>query len=169
MPQEQIYASDLRRDFFDLGYELFADRETMNCEFIVSDIFDDNSELAQKLAGNIDVVNAASFFHLFSWDKQVEAVKRVIALLRPRAGSILIGRQAGQNSPKDPSDKENSPKNYRHDIDSWKRLWEQVGRETGTQWQVDAWKEEWQGLDKGFDKWHEDVQSFKLRFVVRRV
>ncbi|KAJ5222627.1 uncharacterized protein N7469_008867 [Penicillium citrinum] len=169
VPQKQIYASDLRRDFFDLGYDLFADSETMKAEFIVADIFDENSELVQKLAGKVDIVNAASFFHLFSWDKQVEAVKRVITLLRPQAGSLLIGRQAGQNNPKDPYDKQDPPKNYRHDIDSWKSLWVQVGRETGTKWLVDAWKEEWQGLDKGFDKWHADVQSFKLRFVVRRL
>ncbi|CAI7676960.1 unnamed protein product [Penicillium pancosmium] len=169
VPSENIYASDLRRDFFEIGYDLFADRGTLNCDFIVADIFDPNSDLVKKLTGKVSIVNAASFFHLFPWEKQVEAIKRVITFLRPEPGSLLIGRQAGRTDPEDPDDKENAPGNYRHDLATWKRMWEQVEKETGTRWKVDSWREDWQGVDKGFDKYHANVESFKLRFVVRRL
>lgn len=135
----------------------------------MADIFDSNSDLVKKLTGKVSIVNAASFFHLFPWEKQVEAIKRVITFLRPEPGSLLIGRQAGRTDPEDPDDKENAPGNYRHDLVTWKRMWQQVEEETGTRWEVDSWREDWQGVDKGFDKYHANVESFKLRFVVRRL
>ncbi|KAJ5090700.1 hypothetical protein N7532_009384, partial [Penicillium argentinense] len=166
---ENIYASDMRRDFFDIGYDLFADRNTLKSEFIMADIFDDNSDLVKKLTGSVNIVNAASFFHLFSWDQQVQAIKRVITLLRPEPGSLLIGRQAGREDPHDPDDKENSPSHFRHDSSTWKKLWDQVRRETGTKWQVETWKEEWADVDQVMAKYHVGVQTYKLRFVSRRI
>lgn len=82
---------------------------------------------------------------------------------------MIIGRQAGRVDPEDPDDKENAPGNYRHDLNSWKRIWRQVEEETGTRWGVEGWREDWQGVDKGFDRYHDHVESFKLRFVVRRL
>ncbi|KAJ5895224.1 hypothetical protein N7495_006915 [Penicillium taxi] len=169
VPSENLYASDLREDFFDIGYGLFADRETLKAEFITADIFDDESDLVKKLTSKIDIVNAASFFHLFNWDKQVIIAKRLVSLLNAQPGSLVIGRQVGCIDPVDPDDKENTPPHYRHDPASWKRLWEQVMKESNTNWEVESWMEGWEGADKVMKGYHEGVQTFKLRFVVRRV
>lgn len=117
----------------------------------------------------MDIVNAGSFFHLFSWDQQAVAVKQVIALLRPQPGSLVIGRQAGRKDPVDPGDSQKAPKRYRHDLDTWKRLWRQVEEETGTRWEVEAWMEPWEGVDEVFKKYHPGVETFKMRFVSRRL
>lgn len=168
VPSENLYASDLRQDFYDIGYDLFNDHETLKAEFIVADIFDDNSDLVKNLTKKIDIVNAASFFHLFNWDQQVLVAKRVVGLLNDKPGSLLIGRQVGRVDPPPPDDKEAAGKHYRHDVATWKKLWEQVGAETGTEWEVEAWMEKWAGHDTMMKDYHEGVDTFKLRFGVRR-
>ncbi|KAJ6161388.1 hypothetical protein N7470_004784 [Penicillium chermesinum] len=169
VPGENLYASDLRGEFFDIGYDLFKDRSTLKAKFISTDIFDNNSELIKTLLHQVDIVNAASFFHLFSWDSQVLIGKRLVSLLRAQPGSLIIGRQVGRIDPIDPDDKENAPEHYRHDDKTWLRLWEQIQRETGTQWEVFSRLEEWKGADKLMKSYHNGLQTFKLRFVIRRI
>ncbi|KAJ6092299.1 hypothetical protein N7467_004268 [Penicillium canescens] len=151
VPSEHLYALDLRQDFFDMGYDLFNDHDTLKSHFIMVDIFDDNSDLVNKLINKIDIVNAASFFHLFNWDKQVTIAKRLVGLLHDKPRSLLIRRQ-----------------HYRYDSATWKKLWEQVGEETGTKWEVEAWMEKWAGADSMMT-FHGGLETFKLRFTVRRL
>ncbi|KAJ5142905.1 uncharacterized protein N7515_001692 [Penicillium bovifimosum] len=169
VPSENLYASDLRQDFYDIGYDLFNDHNTLKAQFIVADIFDDNSNLVKKLTDKVDIINAASFFHLFNWDQQVLVAKRLVGLLQDKPGSLLIGRQVGRVDPPPPEDEEAAGKHYRHDVSTWKKLWEQVGVETGTEWKVQAWMEKWAGADKMMKDYHEGLDTFKLRFSVRRI
>jgi hypothetical protein len=169
VPSENLFASDLRQDFFDIGYDLFNDRDSLKTHFIMADIFDDNSDLVRNLANKIDIVNAASFFHLFDWDKQVTIAKRLIGLLHDKPGSLLIGRQVGRVDPPPPEKKHEAGKHYRHNPTTWKKLWEQVGSETGTKWEVEAWMEKWAGADSVMKGFHEGLETFKLRFTVRRI
>ncbi|KAJ6168339.1 hypothetical protein N7497_001182 [Penicillium chrysogenum] len=160
VPSENLYASDLRQDFYDIGYDLFNDHDHLKAQFIVADIFDDNSDLVKNLTNKIDIVNAASFFHLFDWDLQLLVAKRLVGLLQDKPGSLLIGRQI---------DKEAAGKHYRHDPATWKKFWEQVGAETGTKWEVETRMEKWAGADKMMKDYHEGMDTFKLRFSVRRL
>ncbi|KAJ5632388.1 hypothetical protein N7490_008727 [Penicillium lividum] len=169
IPSENLYASDLHQSFFDIGYDLFQDRETLKSTFIASDIFDDNSALVEDLRGKIDIVNAASLFHLFSWDQQVVLAKRIVSLVHAQPGSLIIGRQIGCYDPISPLAKENMPRPYRHNVETWKMLWEQVQAETGTEWEVDAWLEEWGGAGSWMKDYHGDKGTFRIWFVVRRV
>ncbi|CAI7616370.1 unnamed protein product [Penicillium bialowiezense] len=169
VPPENLYASDLRQDFFDIGYDLFNDHDSLKVHYIVADIFDDNSDLVKSLTDKIDIVNAASFFHLFNWGQQVAVAKRLVGLLHDKPGSLIIGRQVGRVDPPPPEDEEASGKHYRHDTVTWKKLWDQVGSETGTKWEVEAWMEKWAGADKTMKDYHGGLETFKLRFSVRRL
>ncbi|OKP08347.1 hypothetical protein PENSUB_5714 [Penicillium subrubescens] len=91
--------SDLRPEFFNLGYDLFLDRSTIKATFIPSDIFDDTSALFQHLPSKLNIINAASFFHFFDWGRQVAVTKQVVKLLRPVPGSLLTGRHSGNVQP----------------------------------------------------------------------
>ncbi|KAJ5622240.1 hypothetical protein N7528_005472 [Penicillium herquei] len=168
VPSENICASDLRQDFFNIGYDLFADRSTLKSQFIVSDIFDDHSELVKQLSNGVDIINASSFFHLFTWDQQITVAKRVVGLLRAQPGSLVVGRQVGRLDPTDPEDKSASQEHYRHSVDTWKRLWKQVGAETGTEWEVEAWMVEWAGADRIMKDFHGGMETYKMIFIVRR-
>ncbi|KAJ5273451.1 hypothetical protein N7478_008576 [Penicillium angulare] len=162
VPSENIYGSDLHDDFFKIGYDLFADHSALKSKFIIGDIFDDNSDLVKELSDKVDIINAASFFHLFTFEQQVLVAKRLIGLLRAVPGSLLVGRQAGSTEPPDPEG-EDQPAHYRHNPSTWKRLWERVSAETGTGWEVEAWMDEWVRPDK------DSKEAYKLRFIVRRV
>lgn len=137
-PSENIYASDLNGQFWDTGYELFLDKSSLKAKFVEADIFDDNSGL-QQLKGKFDIVHAASFFHLFDWDGQVAAAKRVTELLKAEPNVLILGRQAGRTESGDFSSRaEQNKSRYWHNPTSWAKLWEKVGEETGTKWKVEA-------------------------------
>jgi len=82
-PPENLYGADLNPEFFDLGYKLFRDKDTLTSKFIAADIFDPGSEL-HELDGKIDILYAGSFLHLFSYEGQINACKAIVKLLRDK-------------------------------------------------------------------------------------
>ncbi|KAJ5659293.1 hypothetical protein N7507_005744 [Penicillium longicatenatum] len=168
VPSENIFASDLHEKFYEIGYELFADRETLKSEFIAADIYDENSDLVRNLTGKLDIVNAASFFHLFNWDQQVIAAKRIVSLLRAQPGSLLIGRQVGCFDPVDPDVINKASEHYCHNLETWKRLWLQVQVETATEWEVDGGLDGWAATSGKIIGFH-GSNPIRFWFVVRRV
>ena len=137
-PPERLYGSDLRDDFIKLGYELFKDKETLKSKFITGDVFDFESPL-KELHGKVDIIYAASFFHLFDWPQQVAVAKRMVALFKPTTGCVVFGSHRGSLAPGDYQARANpSGKMYRHNAESFQKLWKEIGDETGTEWKVTA-------------------------------
>lgn len=91
-PAAQTAGFELRREFVNFGYELFRDRETLTSEFVIGDFFDEDCGLKEASFG---IIHASSFFHLFNWNEQVEAVSKAVRLLKPKKDSLILGRQAG--------------------------------------------------------------------------
>jgi hypothetical protein len=137
-PSENLYGCDLRPKFFSLGYRLFRDKETLKSKFFVADIFDLASPLS-SLYGKIDIIYAGSFLHLFGYAQQLEVCKQIVKLLKDKKGSMLLGRQVGNL---DPGEKVHETRKertvYRHDSESFKKMWEEVGELTGTNWKVES-------------------------------
>lgn len=136
-PSENTYASDLKPAFWDLGFDMFLDKSGLKTKFLQADIFNDNSQLKQ-LDGKIDIINAASFFHLFDLEGQIKAAKRVVQLLRPVPNSLIVGRQGGKLEAGSFSRPRMGMDVFWHNAESWKEMWEQVSRETETKWHVEA-------------------------------
>lgn len=136
-PSENTYASDLKQEFWDISLDLFLDKSTLKTTFIQADVLDDDSKLAQ-LDGKINIVYASSFFHVFDYEGQVQAAKRVVKLLKPESGSLVLGRSGGKAEAGDFTHVKKDLKSYWHNAESWTKLWERVGEETGTKWKVDA-------------------------------
>jgi len=165
-PSENLYGSDLRPEFFELGYKLFRDKETLKSTFIAADIFDAQSGLNQ-LQGKIDILYVGSFLHLFGYDKQVEVCKATVKLLRPKEGGLVVGRQIGHLEAGERPHRTNKEQTmYRHNETSFARMWEEVGEATGTKWRV---KCEALGLDdedrRGRGNWPDEGLR-RLRFSV---
>lgn len=99
VPSANTYGSDLYGGFFPVGYELFGDRDRLQTTFIAADIFDDESLLVKQLAGQMDIIYAGGFFHLFSLEQQETVTARVVQLLAARPGSMLVGRHSGGGCP----------------------------------------------------------------------
>ena len=163
-PSENMYASDLRPELWEIGYDLFRDRDTMKARFIQADIFDSNTPL-RDLNGKMDIIFACQFLHLFSWKKQFEALKKIVDM--SRLGTCLVGYQVGRVDPVELQ----RPWGvlFYHDVDSFNELWRQVAEETGTRWAVDASLvdlSQW-GAEKEDYEWM-SADSRGLNFVVTR-
>lgn len=99
-PSENIYGSELRPEYIELGYELFRDRNSLKTKMIapgnIYDLKDGKgglNELAEK--GGVDTIHASCFIHLFDYDGQIEVCTLLTKLLKDKKGSKLVGRQAG--------------------------------------------------------------------------
>ncbi|KAG9194184.1 hypothetical protein G6011_04219 [Alternaria panax] len=136
-PSENTYASDLKNDFWGFGYDMFLDKSTLQTQFMQADIFDPDSEL-KHVDGKMDMINAASFFHLFDWNEQVKAAKRVVQLSRPVSGSLIVGRQGGKPEAGSFAHVMKEMTAFWHNPESWAKMWKQVGEETGTEWKAEA-------------------------------
>lgn len=134
-PPENLYGTDLDLSFVELGYELFRDKDRLKSQFIAADILAPDSAV-DALRGQMSIINAGYFFHLFSWEDQLTAGKRLVGLLSKENGNkgLITGRHvAGEIFEKMgwmDSDL------YLHSIESWNKLWEEIGEATGTEWAV---------------------------------
>jgi len=115
----------------------------MRGHFILGDIFDENPDSSlMKTRGTWDVINAIMFLHQFDWNQQVEICSGMLKLLKPKAGSMVIGAQTGSTQSgevtiKAPFLKEgNEKKVYRHSKDSFRKMWEQVAESEGVKLEV---------------------------------
>lgn len=170
-PSENLYASDLDQSFLDLSYDLFKDKDTLKSNLFQANALDEHGPM-DKLEGKIDVIYAGSFLHLFSWDDQVKACKAMIKILKPRKGSIVFGRQTGNlkgqevERRKQNFDHSGGAPLWRHDVESFTKLWDLAGATTGTKWKT------WGTLDEaeetGSGHWAEKGIR-QLKFEVERV
>lgn len=138
VPDAHLYGADLRPEFFDLGYKLFRDKETLKAKFMAADIFDPSSPLVE-LEGKIDIIYAGSFLHLFNYEQQVAVCKRIVGLLKGKKGSLVLGRQAGNAEAGERAHRTNAAQSmFRHNEESFRKMWAEVGEATGTKWKVDV-------------------------------
>jgi hypothetical protein len=143
------------------------DKDKLTSKFIAADIFNENSAL-QAYSGFFDIIYAAAFFPLFDWDRQVEVARRLVALLRPCKGSLIVGTQNGNIDPAAGTNKELIGKMFQHDEASFRKLWAQVASETATQWSVNVEHVEDQFEVEGGSRWnHGGVR--RLHFSMRRI
>lgn len=171
VPSEKLYGCDMEQEFLDLSYELFKDKETLQAHFFIANALKEDDAAWDEMRGKFDFVYAGSFFHLFGWDDQLKICKGVIRLLKPQKGSMVFGRQTGnlkgqEIKPTPGLSVSNKPTAWRHDVDSFRRLWDTAGEETGTKWETWGMLDEGEGMgpstfaEKGFKR---------LRFEVVRV
>ena len=129
----QMYASDIDSDLWDMGFDLFKDQDRMLAKFIQADILDSGSDL-KELYGKVDIVIANQFLHLFNWQKQITALKRIVDL--SKIDTLVVGYQRAQVPPQTVERPWGNM--YLHDKDSMQKIWSIVESETGTTWEVKA-------------------------------
>lgn len=166
-----LFATDLNGGLWHVGGELFRDQGRLKARFIEGDLFEDGA--LGELDGGVDFVYAGAFFHLFGLEEQVKAVRRVVKLLR-KGGGAVVGRQSGGKG-EDVGEVE-GPRGrswFRHDLESWRGVWERVGRETGTRWRVEGGVDGREYTLAGVEGVHEGLrrktEGLGLRYVVTRV
>lgn len=137
-PSDNMAGTDLRAEFIELGYELFRDRDTFEGLFVTGDILGENEENLGRLDGKFDIIHAAAFFHLFDWSTQVKVGERLVRFFkRGTRSALLVGRQIGSRRPLRIEQSElMGEKTYLHNIETMQGMWNVIGANTGTSWEV---------------------------------
>ncbi|KAI1655994.1 hypothetical protein F4813DRAFT_381826 [Daldinia decipiens] len=140
----RLNGTDLEPRFLDAGYDLFKDRDKLNATFVAGDMLsqngqtDEGDERLKAFDDNINIIHATSFFHLFSWENQVRAARRMVRFLDADDPDVMIfGRQVGTTTPGDREGAGGSKK-FLHNAVSWQELWDEVGKATGTAWRTEV-------------------------------
>lgn len=161
-PAEYLAGLDLEHAYIALGYELFRDEQTLQSRFLCQDFLEDTPEIS-SLAKNIKIINSGYFMHLWDWDTQLNAAKRMIQLVSPTNGSIIAGVHFGSRSA---GIWTNVPAGFKsmflHNEQSLSELWKQAGKETQTNWKFECFTEE--------DDYCKDLdpEGCRLRWVAER-
>ncbi|KZT53672.1 hypothetical protein CALCODRAFT_500807 [Calocera cornea HHB12733] len=139
-PMENIICSDLRPQYWELGHELFRDKDTFHVPFIAGDAFDpmflaptvavrtgprpalNEVKTLSELQGEISVIHASSFFHLFDEEHQEKLAYLTGSLLSKKPGSLIFGSHGGLVTP----GVRNERGAWGHSPESWTELWETV-------------------------------------------
>jgi hypothetical protein len=166
-PAGQLYGAELEAPFIEMGYELFRDRESFKAHFMVADIFDVSEERPLKeLEGKMDIMHAGLFLHLFNWEEQVAACERIVSILKPEPGVLVLGQQMGTTTPGLVNHGHRIL--FKHDKATFEKMWAEVGEKTGTKWAVEANLDEGLGIKQGKRKW-DGGEARRLIFEVKRV
>jgi hypothetical protein len=166
-PASQLHGAELEAPFIEMGYELFRDRETFKAQFMVADIFDMSADRPlSELEGKMDIVHVGLFLHLFDWPDQVAACERIVSILKPEAGVLVLGQQMGTTAPGRVNHGHKIL--FKHDAATFEKLWAEVGEKTGTRWKVTANLDEGLGIKEGKRKW-DGGEARRLIFEVERV
>ncbi|KAL2864490.1 class I SAM-dependent methyltransferase [Aspergillus lucknowensis] len=163
VPTTQMWALDVEERLWELGYDLFRDRGRMAAAFIQADFL----QLAPTTlpAAKLNVVIAAQFLHLFSWEKQLEAVKKIVDLSSP--GTMLVGYQQGRQRAREYLRPWGMM--FYHNRESFLRLWDLVQQETRTNWTIEIQEvrlQEWGMQDQDLEWMPEDRMG--INFVLIR-
>ena len=137
-PSSQMIGSDILEGFWQVGYDLFQDKDRFQAPFYQADVFDKKSTLWTQLH-DVDIIYMGSFLHVFDWDEQLQALELVVHLSKP--GSLVSICQIGVQSDGRSFTtgwKNNTRKQFFHDTQTVNKLFSELGRRTGSEWNVMA-------------------------------
>jgi hypothetical protein len=153
-PPGSLYGTDLFPAFESIGHSLFCDADTFSNQFFAANVLsDDPNNPLSTTQGLWDVVTATMMLHQFNLDEQKIIAARMIRLLKPTKGSMILGSNTGQLEAaalimKPPFVKEGEERwVYRQSKESMAELWweaiDGLGEEgektkTRTKWRVEC-------------------------------
>ncbi|GAM41070.1 hypothetical protein TCE0_041r13910 [Talaromyces pinophilus] len=176
-PTENLYGVDIV-SHWDVGFALYRDQDKFKAHFIEADLLsigEDNNAGSgettrfQALRATADIVSISAVLHQWDWDDQIKAAKKVVALTKG-PDALVVGHQIGNVEAKQVWNKALQVHHWRHTPESFAKLWDQVGAETGTAWKTEGklLSFEEMGWDPEDNRWMEPGDK-ALNFVVTRL
>lgn len=166
-PSENMYGAEILEGFIQLGYDFFRDKDTLKTHFIQADILDPNSQL-QSLRGALDFIHLGMILHIFSWEEQRDIFETCIQLLKPQAGTLILGHALGDLQGVATVGRHEGVQAFRHNDESFRRLWREISDRTSIKFYCRAALDEGLGVAEGRRQW--DVTSARrLVFEVERL
>lgn len=162
-----LYASDVRREMWDMGCELFRDKngngkqQPVAAKFLCADArrvrldgrpgasFGEGGRL-EEIRGRVDVVMMSQLLDLFFWHDQLAVGRTIVEL--SRVGTKVVGCTFGVvegGAGEVQREGDLGLLRMYHDVHSFGTLWWDIGESTGTSWKVEVKEVE-------FDQWGYD-------------
>jgi hypothetical protein len=89
----------------------------------------------KQLERKMDFIHIGLFLHLFDLEGQVEAYERIVSLIKPEKGSLILGQQIGSLE-RGPLTEER--KMYKHNVESFDNKGKEARQRTGSKWKINA-------------------------------
>ena len=165
VPARRLFGIDYEAQMLESGFELFRDEETFKSQVKKVDILGSDSDYS-AFEKQVDIANCAYFLMLFDYDDQVVAAKRVVSFLRPKKGSMIVGRQMGVKGQPLQTDGMVGKKTYWHTEESLRKFWTDLAGQLGVEWaSLDvserSFPEDWEMGKRAGDGW------IQLRFTIQ--
>ncbi|KAH8897531.1 hypothetical protein GQ53DRAFT_791942 [Thozetella sp. PMI_491] len=163
-----LYGLEKQAEFIDLAFDFFGDRDSFQGKFVAADIFDRENETIKAVQedGGFNFVQLGMILHIWDMEGQIKACERVVELLAPKPGSLIVGQSVGHTTGIETPGK--SGKIFKQSAETFKAMWEEVGRRTGTQWEVRAEIDAGLGIGEKRRAW-DDPDTRRLTFEVERL
>jgi SAM-dependent methyltransferase len=163
-----LYGLEKQAEFIDLAFDFFGDRDSFQGKFIAADIFDRENEIIKAVQedGGFNFVQLGMILHIWDMEGQIKACERVVELLAPKPGSLIVGQSVGHITGIETPGK--SGKIFKQSAETFKTMWEEVGRRTGTRWEVRAEIDAGLGIGEKKRAW-DDPDTRRLNFEVERL
>ncbi len=156
-------------EFLPLAARFFRDGDRLPAEqFIPVGLLDREDARLSRLEGKVDIAQLSLVLHIWGWDGQVEACKRVVELLRPEKGSMIVGQSLGHVDGEEAAGRSGHTI-FKHNTETFSEMWREIGRATSTEWHVQA------SLEGGVDaaepggRWWYGPGTRRLTFIVQRL
>ena len=130
---------DIEPAFFDLGFELFRDREKMHATFLAADLTKKDVPALTPLLSKVDVINVRNVLHCFNLNDQKTAAQHLVSLAKPVPGSIILGSQVGDYDAGEKRGLSQDAFTFLHNLQTFDQFWQDVGTVTDSQWKLEAW------------------------------
>ena len=164
-PDSNLYGIEIVAEFISLGYDLFLDKGRLGAHFAQGDVFEEKGALVD-LQGKMDIIHVGLFLHLFDLERQIEACKVLVRTLKPVKGVLIVGQQVGAAEPFN-LPLGNGRKMYKHNEESFAKMWKEVGDITGTEWKVNVRLGDGLSIGQTESKWF-DPTTVRLVFEIER-
>lgn len=149
----------------EVAYDFFNDHDAFEGRFINADLFDLNHPNLIALRESSSIVHLGMVLHTWDLEGQARACARVVEFLQARPGVLVVGQAVGHLHAQETGARKRI---FRHNRESFERLWDDVGRRTNTKWQVRAELDDGLGIGEKTRSW-DDPDTRRIRFEVERL
>ncbi|KAK7757110.1 hypothetical protein SLS62_000657 [Diatrype stigma] len=173
VPAQRLWASDIVPELIELGFELFRDADRMPrdhflCpgDLLLCSSSDDapGGDRLRVLDDRVTILHLTAVFHLFGHEDQKKVADRCLRLLRKNAAAaepvLVLGGQVGSVEGGLAPDAEGNLSHrhmYRHNVETWKRMWEEVVQREEWRMRVKTLDVQSELFRRGFDRVEERV------------
>ncbi|KAF4628591.1 hypothetical protein G7Y89_g9556 [Cudoniella acicularis] len=136
-PSHSLYGADIEPSFWELGNDLFRDRDRFHGQFIEIDLLAPAAEILARVQVSLDIIHVSGVLHLWDQYSQTKAIRTLVTL--SKTGTEICGSQMGRaTGSAAPPWIQGSQVPFLHDRNTFRALWDEAARQSKTRWDIEV-------------------------------